>query len=117
MLEGLDYLLMGVAIIGGLLMILWVYNSTNKERRRILHANRDIENQKEIRKILDKGEFWQKIIFALAFVGTGIVILVFALLYYNRYEISINTLYYYSAGAFILLGIGTIIFAIVSSRR
>lgn len=116
MLEGLDYLLLGAAIIGGLLMLLWVYNSTNKERRQILRVNREVD-QKQMREILDKGEFWQKIIFALAFAVTGVVILVFALVYYIRFDMSVAALYYYAAGAFILLGIATIIFTIISSRR
>ncbi len=116
MLEGLDYLLLGAAIIGGLLMLLWVYNSTNKERRQMLRANRQVD-QKQMREILDRGEFWQKIIFALAFAVTGVGILVFALIYYVRFGMSIASLYYFAAGAFILLGIATVIFTIVSSRR
>jgi len=116
MLDGLDYLLLGAALIGGLLMVLWVYNSTNKERRQMLRANRGID-QKDIREILDKGEFWQKIIFAIAFAVTGIVILIFALVYYIENQVSIAGLYYYAAGAFIFLGTATIIYTIVSSRR
>ena len=116
MLEGLDYLLLGAAIVGGLLMLLWVYNSTYKERRQIQRANREVD-QKQIRDIIEKGEFWQKIIFALAFAVTGVIILVFALIYYIRFHISIAALYYYAAGAFVLLGFATIIFTIISSRR
>ena len=116
MLEGLDYLLLGAAIIGGLLMLMWVYNSTNKERRQLLRANREVD-QKRMREILDRGEFWQKIIFALAFAVTGVVILVFALVYYIQFNMSIAVLYYYAAGAFILLGLATVIFTIVSFRR
>ncbi len=116
MLEGLDYLLLGAALVGGLLMLLWVYNSTNKERRQMLRTNREVD-QKQIREILERGEFWQKIIFALAFAVTGVIILVFALVYYVRFDVSIAALYYYAAAAFILLGIATIIFTIISSRR
>ncbi|MCP4231122.1 MAG: hypothetical protein GY771_13365 [bacterium] len=116
MLDGLDYLLLGAALIGGILMILWVYNSTGKERRQMLRANREV-NQKTIRNILERGEFWQKIIFALAFAVTGVIILVFALVYYVRFEVAVNALYFYAATAFILLGIATIIYTIISFRR
>jgi hypothetical protein len=116
MLDGLDYLLLGAALIGGILMILWVYNSTGKERRQMLRANREMD-KKQMHDLLDRGEFWQKIIFALAFAVTGIIILVFALVYYVRFEIAVNALYFYAAAAFILLGIATIIYTIISFRR
>ncbi len=101
--EALDVFTYGAAIIGGLLAILWIYNSTIKERRGVLRRARRIRDPALARQI-NQGAFLQRLGFSAAAVATGIATLWFARGYYNKYQVHIAPSYIVVAFALIALG-------------
>jgi hypothetical protein len=103
--EALDVFTYGVAIIGGLLAVLWIYNSTIKERRGVLRRARRIRDPALARQI-NQGTFLQRLGFGAAAVATGIAILWFARGYYNKYNVHISPAYV--VVAFVLIALGAL---------
>jgi hypothetical protein len=101
--EALDVFTYGVAIIGGILAVLWIYNSTIKERRGVLRRARSIRDPALARQI-HRGVFLQRLGFGAAAATTGIAILWFARAYYNKYHVNISPAYVVVAVVLIALG-------------
>lgn len=113
--DALDVFTYGAAIIGGLLAVLWIYNSTIKERRGILRRARKVRDPALVR-LVNQGAFLQRLGFSVAAVVTGIGILWFARGYYNKYHVNISAAYVIVAGVLITLGtVGALVLYI--SRR
>jgi hypothetical protein len=103
--EALDYFTYGIAIVGGLLAILWIYNSTIKERRGVERRAARVRNP-AFERLVTKGALLQRLGFSAAAVATGVAILWFARGYYNKYHVNVATAYFYVAA--VLIGLGTI---------
>ena len=99
----LDIFTYGVAIIGGLLAILYIYNSTIKERRGILRRARRAHDPALQRRV-NTGILLQRLGFSAAAVVTGIGILWFGRGYYGKYHVHISSAYYILAAALIAAG-------------
>lgn len=99
----MDVFTYGAAIIGGLLAVLWIYNSTIKERRAILRRARRIRDP-ALERLINQGAFLQRLGFSVAAVVTGIGILWFARGYHNKYHVDISSAYVILAGVLITLG-------------
>jgi hypothetical protein len=99
----LDIFTYGAAIIGGLLAILWIYNSTIKERRGILRRARRIRDP-AVERLVNQGAFLQRLCFSAAAAATGIAILWFARGYYDKYHVNISSAYIVLAAVLITLG-------------
>jgi len=99
----LDVFTYGAAIVGGLLAVLWIYNSTIKERRGILRRARKIRDP-ALERLVNQGAFLQRLGFSAAAVATGIAILWFARGYHNKYHVNISSAYLILAGVLITLG-------------
>lgn len=99
----LDIFTYGVAIIGGLLAILYIYNSTIKERRGILRRARRVHDPVLERRV-NKGILLQRLGFSAAAVATGIAILWFGRGYYEKYHVHISSAYYVVAAVLIAAG-------------
>jgi hypothetical protein len=101
--DSLDVFTYGAAIIGGLLAVLWIYNSTIKERRGILRRARSVRDP-ALERLINQGAFLQRLGFSVAAVVTGIGILWFARGYHNKYHVDISSAYVILAGVLITLG-------------
>ncbi len=101
--EALDVFTYGAAIVGGLLAVLWIYNSTIKERRGILRRARRVRDP-ALERYVNQGALLQRLGFSIAAVVTGIAILWFARGYYNKYHVNISSAYVILAGVLITLG-------------
>lgn len=101
--DALDVFTYGAAIIGGLLAVLWIYNSTIKERRGILRRARRVRDP-ALERLINQGAFLQRLGFSVAAVVTGIGILWFARGYHNKYHVDISSAYVILAGVLITLG-------------
>lgn len=102
--QALDVFTYGAAIIGGLLAILWIYNSTIKEQRGILRRARRTRDP-AVERLVNQGAFLQRLGFSVAAVATGIAILWFARGYYNKYHVNVSSAYIVLAAVLITLGI------------
>jgi hypothetical protein len=103
MFDALDIFTYGVAIIGGLLAILWIYNSTIKERRGILRRARKMHDPALARQV-NAGILLQRLGFSGAAVATGLAILWFGRGYYGKYHVHIASAYYVVAFALLITG-------------
>jgi hypothetical protein len=103
--DALSVFTYGVAILGGLLALLWIYNSTVKERRGILRRARRARDRAWERQI-NLGTLFQRLGFSAAAVATGVAILWFARGYYDKYHVHITRAYI--VAAFILITAGTL---------
>jgi len=101
--DALDIFTYGVAIIGGLLAILWIYNSTIKERRGILRRARRAHDRALERQV-NRGVLLQRFGFSAAAVATGIAILCFGRSYFGKYHVAISSAYYVVAVVLIAVG-------------
>ena len=99
----LDIFTYGAAIIGGLLAILWIYNSTIKERRGVLRRAGGVRDP-AFERVVKQGAFLQRLGFSVAAVATGLAILLFARGYYNKYHVDISPAYIVLAVVLITLG-------------
>jgi len=102
--EALDIFTYGAAIIGGLLAVLWIYNSTIKERRSILRRAGKTRDP-ALRRLVDQGIFLQRVSFSAAAFATGVGILWFARGYHHKYNVNIASAYVVLGGVLIGLGI------------
>jgi len=101
--EALDLFIYGAAVIGGLLAILWIYNSTIKERRGILRRAGKAGDP-ALRRLLKQGILLQRLGFSAAAAATGMAILWFARGYYQKYDVNIAPAYIVLAMVLIALG-------------
>jgi hypothetical protein len=101
--EALDLFIYAAAVVGGLLAILWIYNSTIKERRGILRRASKAGDP-ALGRFVKKGILLQRLGFSAAAVATGIVILLFARGYYQKYDVNIAPAYIVLAMALVALG-------------
>ncbi|HUU57559.1 MAG TPA: hypothetical protein VMW93_09465 [bacterium] len=99
----LDIFTYGVAILGGLLAILWIYNSTIKERRGILRRARRTHDR-ALKRTVNTGILLQRLGFSAAAVATGIAILWFGRGYYGKYHVHIASAYFVVAVVLIAAG-------------
>lgn len=99
----LDIFTYGVAILGGLLAILWIYNSTIKERRGILRRARRTRDR-ALKRTVNRGILLQRLGFSVAAVATGIAILWFGRGYYGKYHVHIASAYFVVAVVLIAAG-------------
>jgi hypothetical protein len=100
----LDIFTYGVAIIGGLLAILYIYNSTIKERRGILRKARGARRDPVLERRVNTGVLLQRLGFSAAAVATGVAILWFGRGYYEKYHVHISSAYYVVAAVLIAAG-------------
>jgi hypothetical protein len=114
--EVLDIFTYGAAIIGGLLAILWIYNSTIKERRGVLRRARGVRNP-AFERLVNQGAFLQRLGFSAAAVVTGLAILLFARGYYNKYNVDISPAYIVLAGVLITLGVLAVLASFIFRRK
>jgi len=99
----LDIFTYGVAIVGGLLAILYIYNSTIKERRGILRRARRVRDPVLERRV-NRGILLQRLGFSAAAFATGLAILWFGRGYYGKYHVHIASAYYVVAAVLIAAG-------------
>ncbi|UCE27777.1 MAG: hypothetical protein JSW52_03205, partial [Candidatus Coatesbacteria bacterium] len=66
---------------------------------------------------LERGARYQRIAFASAFVGTGVVILAFEYFYWREYGVPIAAGYNYAAAALIVLGAAALAIALFKRNR
>jgi uncharacterized membrane protein YedE/YeeE len=116
MFQVFDVIFAVAAIVGAVLCVLWVYNSTNKERTRFIRRTKAFRNRGLIEE-LERGARYQRIAFASAFVGTGVVILVFEYFYWREYGVGIAAGYNYAAAALIFLGAVALLVAFIRRNR
>jgi hypothetical protein len=102
--EALDVFTYAVMVLGGLLAILWIYNSTIKERRGVLRRARRAGNP-AVERIVDRGIFFQRLGFGAATAATGLAILWFARGYYDKYHVNIAPAYFVAAAVLVGLGL------------
>ncbi len=91
--NAVDILTYGLAAVGGALAVLWIYNSTVKERREMVRRARRYHNP-ALSRHLRRGAFYQRLGFCAAAVLTGLAILWFASRYHNRYGVNIASGYF-----------------------
>ncbi len=103
MFEALDLFIYGAAVVGGLLAILWIYNSTIRERRGILRRASKAGDP-ALGRFVKKGILLQRLGFSAAAVATGIAILWFARGYYQKYDVNVAPAYIVLAIALVALG-------------
>ena len=103
--RALDVFTYAAAVIGCILAVLWIYNSTIKERRGVLRrAGRT--SDPALKRIVNQGVFLQRVGFSAAAFATGVAILWFARGYYQKYHVNIASGYLVLAG--VLMGLGII---------
>lgn len=103
MFQALNIIFAVVAVAGVVLCILWVYNSTNKERIQFIRRTKAFRSR-AIMEELERGARYQRIAFASAFIGTGALIFTFEYFYWRKYGVPISAGYNYAAGALIIIG-------------
>jgi hypothetical protein len=116
MFQVFDVIFAVVAVAGAILCILWVYNSTNKERTQFIRRTKAFRNR-ALMEELERGARYQRIAFASAFVGTGVIILVFEYFYWRKYGVLIAAGYNYATAAFIVLGAAALAIALIRKNR
>lgn len=105
MFRALDVFTYAAAVIGCILAVLWIYNSTIKERRGVLKRARGTGDP-ALKRVVNQGVFLQRVGFSAAAFVTGVAILGFASLYYQKYHVDIASGYLVLAG--VLMALGTI---------
>lgn len=105
-----------IAVVGAVLCILWVYNSTNKERLQFLRRARAFRSRAMMDE-LERGARYQRIAFASAFIGTGSLIFAFEYFYWRKYGVPIASGYNYAAGALIALGALTLVISLLTRNK
>lgn len=116
MFQVFDVIFAVVTVAGAILCVLWVYNSTNKERTRFIRRTKAFRNR-ALMEELERGARYQRIAFASAFVSTGVVILVFEYFYWRKYGVPIAPGYNYAAAALIVMGTAALAIALIRRNR
>ncbi len=88
----LDALVYGAAVIGGLLAVLWIYNSTVKERRDLIRRAGKSRDP-ALRRTLTQGLFYHRMSFSVAAAATSLAILWFARAYRARHGADVAPAY------------------------
>lgn len=102
--KALNVFTYGLAIIGSLLALFWIYNSTIKERRGVLRRAGKTADP-ALKRIVNQGVLIQRFGFSAAAFATGVAILWFARGYYQKYHVNVAAAYLVLAGVLIGLGI------------
>lgn len=104
----LNYITFAAAVIGGFLAVLWIYNSTLKERREIMRRHARLDGR-YVARALERTALWQRLCFSVAALGTAAAIFTFAWVYRRRHGVDISPAYFGLASALGLAGVAGIV--------
>lgn len=100
----LDLFTYGAAVFGGLLAVLWIYNSTLKEQRELIRRAGK-KGDPTLRDILERGAFVQRLGFCAAAVATAAAVFWFARTYHAKYGVDVSPAYIAAAVILALVGV------------
>jgi hypothetical protein len=114
--EALDVFSYGVAVVGGALAILWIYNSTLKERRGGLRK-KHLQPDPVLARQLKLGVLFQRLGFCAAALTTAAAILWFARAYYGKYGVNVAGGYLLLAFVFAAAGVAGFLLTLIAHNK